>query len=57
MRSFDSSVHDIYEQNEEEISPFPQGLSLSKESDLQHLICDVRDVDYDKTLEAYQIIQ
>jgi hypothetical protein len=50
MRSFDSSVHDIYEKNEEEISPFPQGLSPSKESDLQHLICDVRDVDYDKTL-------
>ena len=32
-------------------------LTNLKESHLSHLICDVRDVDYEKTLECYEILQ
>jgi hypothetical protein len=45
MMSFDSSVHDIYDSDEEEMPHFTPKLELGKETDLNHLICDVKDVD------------
>lgn len=55
--SFDSSVHDIYHSDEEEMPHFRPNLEVEKETDLNHLICDVKDVDYEKTMAAYQIMQ
>lgn len=59
QKSYDSSIHDIYENGSYMMDLMVRKAERKEvqESDVEDLICDFRDVDYEKTLEAYQIIQ